>query len=69
MPTFHFEAEVKDDRRILITLPPEAPLGKVQVRVSITPSDAAPRKGRSSLAEWAEQPADVCGMFLHALHL
>ena len=66
MPTFHFEAEVKDDRQIVIMLPPEVPLGKADLVVSIAAAETSSAGSRSSLAAWAEANAEPWGKTLRS---
>jgi len=62
MLTFRTTAEVKEDRRIDLTLPPETPLGKAELVVMLTPQrDAAEKPPRTSLADWADQHAEHWG--------
>jgi hypothetical protein len=54
MITFHTHAEIPEDRRVLVVLPPETPLGRADLTVTITHSDAeaqdvAPNGGLRSL--------------------
>jgi hypothetical protein len=35
MITFHITTEVKDDRQVLLTLPPEVPIGPAELVVSV----------------------------------
>ena len=39
MITFHITTEVKDDRRVVLTLPPEAPTGQVELVVTVDSYD------------------------------
>lgn len=41
MITFHTHAEVPEDRRVLVVLPPETPLGRADLTVTVT----SPRTG------------------------
>jgi hypothetical protein len=62
MSTFRISAEVKEDRRIVLQLPPEAPTGKADVVVTVGPADGAPpKRPRSNLADWAEAHAEHWG--------
>jgi len=36
MITFHLSADVKEDRRVVLTLPPETPLGDAELVVTVT---------------------------------
>jgi hypothetical protein len=62
MITLKFHTEVGDDRRINVSLPDDAPLGPVDVTVTVAPVDNGPNKGpRTSLADWAEEIAEDWG--------
>jgi len=62
MITFRFSTELRADRRVEVTLPPEIPTGKVDVVVSVSPHAAErPRRPRVSLADWAQQHAEHWG--------
>ena len=39
MITIRVSTDVKDDRRVVLTLPPEVPLGKTELIISITPDE------------------------------
>ncbi len=67
MITIRVSAQVNSDRRVLITLPPEVPVGRSELTVSIaTPQVDEPRRPRSSLADWAEDHAEHWGDRLRA---
>jgi hypothetical protein len=67
MITFRVSTDVKDDRRIILTLPPEVPTGKSELIVSVASQSEGPaRRPRSSLADWAEQNAEHWGTQLSA---
>ena len=62
MITFRVSADVKDDRRVVLTLPDEVPPGKAELVVSVNPQPAdQDRRPRTSLADWAEQNAEHWG--------
>jgi len=66
-PIFRVLADIKDDRRVILTLPPEVPTGKHELIVSIAPeSEVVVRQPRSSLADWAEEHAEHWGNQLNA---
>jgi hypothetical protein len=44
MITFHTTAEVTRDRQLLVTLPPETPLGKAELVVTISPQTASSKQ-------------------------
>jgi hypothetical protein len=61
MITFRITADVKDDRRVVLTLPPEVPTGEADLVVTIespTPGNKQPRKG---LADGAQTHAESDG--------
>jgi hypothetical protein len=67
MITFRVSMEVKDDRQIVLTLPPDVPTGKAELLVSVNPLAAGPvRRPRSSLADWADESAEHWGTALSA---
>ena len=62
MITFRVSAEVKADRRVVLTLPSNVPTGPTELLVSVaspTADDGA--TPRTSLADWAEQHAENWG--------
>jgi hypothetical protein len=62
MISFRVSADVRDDHQITLTLPPEVPLGKNELIVTVAASPPEqPKRPRSSLAEWAEQNAENWG--------
>jgi hypothetical protein len=59
MITFRVSADVKDDRRVELTLPPDTPTGKADLVVSVSPhTPETARRPRVPLADWAEQNAE-----------
>jgi len=58
---FEIIAEVKDDRRVVLTLPPEVPTGQAKLLVSVYPSQADKKRPRTSLADWTEANAENWG--------
>ena len=61
MITMQITVEVKDDRQVVFTLPPEVPTGATDLVVTISPQPAEKKKPRTSLAEWAEANAENWG--------
>lgn len=62
MITFRVTAEVKEDRRIVLDLPPEVPTGQTVLVVSVAPREGAePKRPGTSLADWAEANAEDWG--------
>lgn len=70
MITIHVSANVESDRRVVLTLPPEVPIGRNEFIVSITPapleSRELPGQRQFSLADWAETNAEHWGSRLNA---
>jgi hypothetical protein len=57
MITFRITTDVKDDRRVVLTLPAEVPTGQAELVVSVespAPGDARPS---AVLADWVEAQA------------
>jgi hypothetical protein len=61
MITMQITVEVKDDRQVVLTLPPEVPTGQTDLVVSVTPKKNEAKKPGTSLAEWAEANAEDWG--------
>jgi hypothetical protein len=61
MITVRVSADIHEDRRVVLTLPPEVPTGRSELIVSITESRPEASRPRSSLADWAEQNAEHWG--------
>jgi hypothetical protein len=67
MITFRVEAEIKDDRQVTLTLPPEVPTGKADLVVTVdSRSTEQTKRPRSSLADWAEKYAEHWGNQLNS---
>lgn len=67
MITFRVSADVKDDRQIVLTLPPEVPTGKMELLVTVAPPALTQAKRpRTSLADWAEKNAEDWGTQLNS---
>ncbi len=67
MISFRVHADVKEDRQVLLTLPPEVPVGTAELIVSVGAESAeAAKPPRSSLADWAETNAEPWGERLSA---
>ena len=67
MITVRVSADIHEDRRVVLTLPPEVPLGRSELIVSVTAEPKpASLQSRSSLADWAEQNAEHWGSRLSA---
>ena len=61
MITFRITADVKDDHRVVLTLPPEVPTGQAELVVTVEPQASTSKKPRTSLADWAEANAENWG--------
>jgi hypothetical protein len=61
MITFEITTEVKDDRRIVLTLPPEVPTGQAKLVVTVNSPTPDKKPTRTSLADWAEANAENWG--------
>jgi len=60
--TIRILTEVKENRQVTLTLPPEIPIGPAEVVVNVsTPTSALPPKNRTNLAQWADQFAEHYG--------
>ncbi len=67
MITFRVSTEVKGDRQVVVTLPPEVPTGRAELIISIAPHEhEGPKLPRTSLADWAEEHAEHWGDRLRA---
>ena len=66
MITFRIAAEVKDDHRVVLTLPPEVPTGQAELVVTIDSPAPENKQPRTSLADWAEANAEHWGHQLNA---
>ena len=67
MITVRVTADIKDDRRVVLTLPPEVPVGRSELIVSVADQPQPVMKQlRSDLAEWAEEHAEHWGNRLSA---
>lgn len=61
MITLRITADVQDDRRVVLTLPPEVPTGQTELVVTVTSPAAEKKTPRTSLADWAEANAENWG--------
>jgi hypothetical protein len=52
--TFEITAEVKDDRRVVLTLPPEVPTGQAKLVVTVNSPPPDNQQPRTSFADWVE---------------
>jgi hypothetical protein len=61
MITLQVTVDVKDDRRVVLTLPPEVPVGPAEMVVTISQQAGTKKPARTSLAEWAETNGEHLG--------
>jgi len=62
MVTLRISADITNERRIVIDVPDDVPVGKAQLVVTIASEEStALRARRSSLADWAEANAEHWG--------
>ena len=54
MITFQITTEVKDDRRVVLTLPPEVPTGRAELVITVEALASANKQPLTSLVDWAE---------------
>jgi hypothetical protein len=64
MLTVYLTAQVPDDHRVMITLPPEVPTGEVELVVTVNATRDKDKLPRTSLADWAEASAEHWGVQL-----
>lgn len=61
MVTLRITADVPSDRRLVLTLPAEVPVGRAALVVTVDSLIAKPRRPRTSLAVWADESAEDWG--------
>jgi hypothetical protein len=61
MIRFRLTTDVKDDRRVQLTLPPEVPTGQAELEVTVESSAPPKKRPRTSLADWADATAEHWG--------
>ena len=66
MITFRITTDIKDDRRVVLTLPPEVPTGQVELVVTVDAAAPEVKKPRTGLADWAEENAEDWGSQLNS---
>jgi hypothetical protein len=54
MITFRISADVTPDRRVVLTLPPEVPLGQAELVVTVEDSARPNQHPQTNLADWVE---------------
>jgi hypothetical protein len=55
MITFRTTADIKDDRRIVLMLPPEVPTGKAELVVTVEQPVSGTMPNRVGSADWVEE--------------
>jgi hypothetical protein len=61
MITLRITTDVKEDRRVVLTLPPEVPTGQAELVVTVESPAPENKPPRTSLADWAEANAENWG--------
>lgn len=61
MITFRVTADVQNDHRVVLTLPPEVPIGRVEFVVTVGSPALGTKRPRTSLADLSEQHAEHWG--------
>ena len=61
MITFRITTDIKDDHRVVLTLPPEVPTGQAELVVTVQTQAQVAKRPRTSLADWAEANAENWG--------
>ena len=61
MISFQVTTDVKDDRRVVLILPPEVPTGQTKLVVTVESPSPPNKQSRTSLAEWAETNGELWG--------
>ncbi|HEV3146883.1 MAG TPA: hypothetical protein VGZ47_23550 [Gemmataceae bacterium] len=61
MITMHLTVDVPDDRKVVVTLPPEVPTGTTELVISVASVPPGNKKPRTSLSQWAEAQGEHWG--------
>ena len=61
MITFRLSTEIKEDRQVVLTLPPEVPTGQAELVVTVDSSAPPTMPPQTSLADWVEVQAERNG--------
>ena len=61
MITLRLTAEIKADRRVVLTLPPEIPIGQADLVITVESPQVKDKLPRTSLAAWADSNAEDWG--------
>jgi hypothetical protein len=54
MISFEITADIQDDRRVVLTLPPEVPTGQAKLVVTVNSPASDNKRPVTSLADWVE---------------
>lgn len=66
MVTVRISENIREDRQVVVKLPPEVPVGKAEIEVTVRSASETSRQPRSSLADWADANAESWGERLDA---
>lgn len=66
MITLRITADVGEDRRVVLTLPPEVPTGQAELVVTVASPATKQKPPRTSLADWAEANGEHWGTTLNS---
>ncbi len=58
MISLRITADIKADRRVVLTLPPEVPIGKADLVITVESPQVKEKQPRTSLAAWADGNAE-----------
>ncbi len=61
MISFQVTTDVKDDRRVVLILPPEVPTGQTKLVVTVESPPLENKQPRTSLTAWAENNGEHWG--------
>jgi hypothetical protein len=66
MITLRITTDVKTDRRVVVTLPPEVPTGQANLVITVESPQPQVKQPRTSLAAWADANAEDWGTRLNS---
>jgi hypothetical protein len=61
MITFRINADIRDDRRVVLVLPSEVPTGQAELTVMIEQPVSVSRRDQVGAAEWVEERTGLNG--------
>jgi hypothetical protein len=61
MITLRITADIKEDRRVILTLPSEVPTGPAEVIVTVEQAVSGDNVQQAGLADWAEEQTEANG--------